>query len=72
MTPHRPLLSMMVRGHEHAEGTGPNKQVTPAQLEQAIGPEALDTLSRDELLATSAAGDPHPMASFDFGDLPDD
>src|SRR5512133_391791 len=38
-------------------GTGPNKQVTPAQLEQAIGPEALDTLSkqtglsRDELLA---------------------
>ena len=38
-------------------GTGPNKQVTPAQLEQAIGPEVLDTLSkqtglsRDELLA---------------------
>ena len=37
--------------------TGPNKQVTPAQLEQAIGPEVLDTLSkqtglsRDELLA---------------------
>ena len=38
-------------------GTGPNKQVTPAQLEHAIGPEVLDTLSkqtglpRDELLA---------------------
>ena len=38
-------------------GTGPNKQVTPAQLEQAIGPEVLATLSkqtglsRDELLA---------------------
>ena len=38
-------------------GTGPNKQITPPQLEQAIGPEVLDTLSeqtglsRDELLA---------------------
>jgi uncharacterized protein YidB (DUF937 family) len=38
-------------------GTGPNKSVTPSQLEQAIGPEVLDTLSkqtglsRDELLA---------------------
>ena len=38
-------------------GTGPNKPVTPTQLEQAIGPEVLDTLSRqtglsrDELLA---------------------
>jgi uncharacterized protein YidB (DUF937 family) len=37
--------------------TGPNKQCTPAQLEQAIGPEVLDTLSkqtglvRKELLA---------------------
>ena len=36
---------------------GPNKQCTPSQLEQAIGPEVLDTLSkqtglsRDELLA---------------------
>jgi uncharacterized protein YidB (DUF937 family) len=26
--------------------TGPNKPVTPAQLEQAIGPEVLDTLSK--------------------------
>ena len=37
--------------------TGPNRPCTPAQLEQAIGPEVLDTLSqqtglsRDELLA---------------------
>jgi uncharacterized protein YidB (DUF937 family) len=37
-------------------GTGPNKQVAPAELERAIGPEVLDTLSkqtglsRDELL----------------------
>lgn len=37
--------------------TGPNKPCTPSQLEQAIGPEVLDTLekqtglSRDELLA---------------------
>jgi uncharacterized protein YidB (DUF937 family) len=36
--------------------TGPNKPCTPSQLEQAIGPEVLDTLtrqigiSRDELL----------------------
>ena len=36
---------------------GPNKQCTPSQLEQAIGPEVFDTLSkqtglsRDELLA---------------------
>ena len=37
--------------------TGPNKECTPAQLEQAIGPEVLETLSKqtglakDELLA---------------------
>jgi len=37
--------------------TGPNRPCTPAQLEQALGPEVLDTLSqqtglsRDELLA---------------------
>jgi uncharacterized protein YidB (DUF937 family) len=36
---------------------GPNKQITPTQLEQAIGPEMLDTLSshtglsREELVA---------------------
>jgi uncharacterized protein YidB (DUF937 family) len=27
-------------------GTGPNKSMTPAQLEQALGPEVLDTLSK--------------------------
>ena len=38
-------------------GTGPNKPVTPPQLEQAIGPEVLETLSKqtglsqEELLA---------------------
>jgi uncharacterized protein YidB (DUF937 family) len=38
-------------------GPGPNQQVAPSQLEQAIGPEVLDTLSkqtglsREELLA---------------------
>jgi uncharacterized protein YidB (DUF937 family) len=38
-------------------GTGPNKPLTPPQLEQAIGPEVLETLSkqtglsREELLA---------------------
>ena len=26
--------------------TGPNKQCTPSQLEQAVGPEVLDTLSK--------------------------
>ena len=29
-------------------GTGPNKPVTPPQLEQAIGPEVLETLSNTE------------------------
>lgn len=38
-------------------GTGPNKEVAPQQLEQAIGPDVLDTLtqqtglSREEILA---------------------
>ena len=31
--------------------TGPNKQCTPAQLEQAIGPDVLDTLSKQTGLA---------------------
>ena len=31
--------------------TGPNKPCTPAQLEQAIGPEVLDTLSKQTGLA---------------------
>jgi YidB-like protein len=47
-------------------GTGPNKPVTPSQLEQAIGPEALDTLSkltglsRDDLLARLSRALPEP------------
>ena len=38
-------------------GTGPNKQIAPSQVEQAIGPDVLETLStqtglsRQELLA---------------------
>ena len=38
-------------------GTGPNKPITPPQVEQAIGPDVLDDLSkqtglsREELLA---------------------
>ncbi len=54
------LESFKQSGHgETAEswiGTGPNKPVTPPQLEQAIGPEVLETLSkqtglsREELL----------------------
>lgn len=38
-------------------GTGPNKEIAPPQLEQAIGPDVLDTLtqqtglSREEILA---------------------
>ena len=55
------LESFKQSGHgETAEswvGTGPNKPVTPPQLEQAIRPEVLETLSkqtglsREELLA---------------------
>jgi uncharacterized protein YidB (DUF937 family) len=55
------LESFKQSGHgETAEswvGTGPNKPVTPPQIEQAIGPEVLETLSkqtglsREELLA---------------------
>jgi uncharacterized protein YidB (DUF937 family) len=55
------LESFKQSGHgETAEswvGTGPNKPVTPPQLEQAIGPEVLETLSkqtelsREEMLA---------------------
>ncbi|HZW47790.1 MAG TPA: YidB family protein, partial [Microvirga sp.] len=38
-------------------GTGPNKDIAPQQLEQAIGPDVLDSLtqqtglSREEILA---------------------
>jgi uncharacterized protein YidB (DUF937 family) len=33
--------------------TGPNKPVTPSQLEQAVGPEVLDTLSKQTGLSRS-------------------
>ena len=33
--------------------TGPNKPVTPSQIEQAIGPEVLDTLSKQTGLSRS-------------------
>ena len=33
--------------------TGPNQPVTPSQLEQAIGPEVLDTLSKQTGLSRS-------------------
>ena len=34
-------------------GTGPNKPVTPTQLEQAIGPEILDSLAKQTGLSRS-------------------
>ena len=46
-----------VKRRSPGSAPGPNKQLTPAQLEQAIGPEVLDTLSkhtgltREELLS---------------------
>ena len=44
--------------------TGPNKPVTPSQLEQAIGPEVLDTLSKQTgLFAERAARKTVPRAS---------
>jgi len=55
------LVESFKSGHgETAEswvGTGPNKPVTPPQLEQAIGPDVIETLSkqtglsREELVA---------------------
>lgn len=51
-------------------GTGPNKQVTPPQLEQAIGPEVLDTLSkqtglsREELLTRLSRELPHAVDKY--------
>jgi uncharacterized protein YidB (DUF937 family) len=58
-------------------GTGPNKQVTPAQLEQAIGPEVLATLSkqtglsRDELLARLSRELPAAVDKYTpYGRLP--
>jgi uncharacterized protein YidB (DUF937 family) len=55
------LQRFQQNGHGEAAqswvGTGPNKDLAPNQLEQAIGPDVLETLSqqtglpRDELLA---------------------
>ena len=39
--------------------TGPNKPVTPAQLEQAIGPEVLDTLAKQTGLSRQELGARH-------------
>ena len=60
-------------------GTGPNKPVTPSQLEQAIGPDVLDTLSkqtglsRDELLARLSRDLPNAVDKYTpQGQLPSD
>ena len=51
-------------------GTGPNKSMTPAQLEQAIGPEVLDTLakqtglSKDDLLGRLSRSLPNAVDSY--------
>jgi uncharacterized protein YidB (DUF937 family) len=50
--------------------TGPNKPCTPSQLEQAVGPEVLDTLSKqtglshDELLARLSRELPDAVDKF--------
>ena len=60
-------------------GTGPNKPVTPSQLEQAIGSDVLDTLSkqtglsRDELLARLSRDLPNAVDKYTpQGQLPSD
>jgi uncharacterized protein YidB (DUF937 family) len=51
-------------------GTGPNKEVAPQQLEQAIGPDVLATLSqqtglsREELLARLSKNLPHAVDQY--------
>jgi uncharacterized protein YidB (DUF937 family) len=51
-------------------GTGPNKSMTPAQLEQAIGPEVLDNLSKqtglskDDLLGRLSRSLPNTVDSY--------
>ena len=64
------------RGKGHADvadswvRTGPNKPVRPEQLEEAIGPDALNTLmkqtglSREELLARLSRDLPEAVDSF--------
>lgn len=60
-------------------GTGPNKQLSPSELEQAIGPDVLDTLSRqtglshDELVARLSRDLPDAVDTFTpEGRLPTD
>lgn len=51
-------------------GTGPNKEIAPQQLEQAIGPDALATLaqqtglSREEILARLSRDLPHAVDQY--------
>src|ERR671912_924192 len=51
-------------------GTGPNKQIAPDQLEQAIGPDVLATLSqqtglsREELLSRLTKNLPDPVDKY--------
>jgi uncharacterized protein YidB (DUF937 family) len=51
-------------------GSGPNQQIAPPQLEQAIGPEVLNTLSqqtglsREELLARLSRELPHAVDKY--------
>ena len=51
-------------------GTGPNKDVAPQQLEQAIGPDVLDSLtqqtglSREDILARLSKDLPHAVDQY--------
>jgi uncharacterized protein YidB (DUF937 family) len=51
-------------------GTGPNKEIAPPQLEQAIGPDVLATLtqqtglSREEILARLSRELPHAVDQY--------
>ena len=51
-------------------GTGPNRELAPPHLEQAIGPDVLDTLtertglSRQELLARLSKELPHAVDRY--------
>jgi uncharacterized protein YidB (DUF937 family) len=60
-------------------GTGPNREIAPSQLEQAIGPDVLDTLSRQtglsrqELLARLSRELPNAVDKYTpQGRLPTD
>lgn len=51
-------------------GTGPNKEIPPQHLEQAIGPDVLDTLtqqtglSREEILSRLSRDLPHAVDQY--------